>query len=82
MSNRIAFVMAVVFAPLMALAAQPLADHVPADAMVYVGWRGSADLGPEYAQSNLKAVLDDSQVADFIDRFLPEVIDKLGQMPN
>jgi prepilin-type processing-associated H-X9-DG protein len=80
MSNRIAFVMAVVFAPLMALAAQPLADHVPADAMIYVGWRGSADLGPEYAQSNLKAVLDDSQVADFIDRFLPEVIDKIGQM--
>jgi prepilin-type processing-associated H-X9-DG protein len=79
MSARIAFVFAAILAPLIA-AAQPLADHVPADAMIYVGWRGSADLGPDYAQSNLKAVLDDSQVADFIDRFLPAVMDKVSQL--
>ena len=79
MSNRIAFVLAVIFAPLLA-AGQPLADRVPADAMVYVGWRGSVEPGPGYAQSNLKAVLDDSQIPEFIDRFLPEVIDKVSQM--
>jgi len=26
--------------------AQALADRVPADAVLYVGWRGSADMGP------------------------------------
>lgn len=79
MPTRLAFVFAILAAPLFALA-QPLADHVPADAMIYVGWRGSADLGPGYAQSNLKAVMDDTQIQDFIDRFLPEVIDKVSQM--
>lgn len=79
MSNRVAFIFAIVLVPLIA-AAQPLADHVPADAMVYVGWRGAADLGPGYAQSNLKAVMDDSSFPDFLDRFLPEVIDKVSQM--
>ena len=79
MSTRLAFVFAILAAPLIA-AAQPLADRVPADAMIYVGWRGSADLGPGYPQSNLKAVMDDTQIQDFIDRFLPEVIDKASQM--
>jgi prepilin-type processing-associated H-X9-DG protein len=80
MSSRLAVVLIVLFAPVIALAQSPLADRVPADAIVYVGWRGSADPGPGYPQSNLKAVLDDSNVPDFVDRFLPEVIDKLGQM--
>lgn len=77
MSNRFSFLVAVLIAPLMA-AAQPLAEHVPADAMIYIGWRGAADLGPGYPQSNLKAVMDDSSFPDFIDRFLPEVIDKVS----
>lgn len=80
MSCRFAVVLAVLVAPVIALAqARPLADRVPADAMIYVGWRGSADPGPGYPQSNLKAVLDDSNVPDFVDRFLPELVDKLGQ---
>ncbi|HEY2586912.1 MAG TPA: H-X9-DG-CTERM domain-containing protein [Tepidisphaeraceae bacterium] len=79
MSSRLAAVLVVLFAPVIARA-QPLADRVPANAIVYIGWRGSADLGPGYPESNLKAVLDDSNVPDFVDRFLPEVIDKLGQM--
>jgi prepilin-type processing-associated H-X9-DG protein len=79
MSARLSFILAVLVFPLLA-AAQPLADRVPADAMIYVGWRGSADLGPGYPQSNLKAVMDDTQIQDFIDRFLPEVIDKASQM--
>src|SRR5947209_2553065 len=80
MASRLAAVLFLFVVPVLAWAQSPLADRVPADAIVYVGWRGSADLGPGYPQSNLKAVLDDSNVPEFIDRFLPEVIDKLGQM--
>jgi prepilin-type processing-associated H-X9-DG protein len=80
MASRLAAVLVLFFAPALLWAEPPLADRVPADAIIYFGWRGSADLGPAYPQSNLKAVLDDSDVPEFIDRFLPEVIDKLGQM--
>ena len=60
--------------------AQPLIDHVPADAMAYIGWRGSDDLGPGYDQSNLKAVMNDSNIPQFVDQFLPAAMDKIGQM--
>lgn len=36
--------------------AQPLADQVPGDALVYVGWRGADDPGLGYVGSNLWAV--------------------------
>ena len=78
MSSRITVLLALLIAPVLA-SAQPLADHVPSDAIIYVGWRGSADLGPGYAGSNLKALLDDSQMSQFIDEFLPAVLDKLGR---
>src|SRR3954464_3277065 len=38
--------------------AQPLADRVPADALLYVGWAGSEHLAPAYAQSHLKGLID------------------------
>lgn len=79
MITRLTFLMGILLAPLLATA-QPLADRVPADSMIYVGWQGSADLGPGYAQSNLKAVLDDSNIPEFLDKFLPEVLDKVGQI--
>lgn len=59
---------------------QALADRVPGDAMIYVGWRGADDLGPGYDQSNLKAVLADSEVPQFINDFLPALMDKVGQL--
>ena len=37
--------------------AQPLADRVPADALLYFGWSGSENIGATYDQSRLKAVL-------------------------
>ncbi len=36
--------------------AQPLADQVPGDALVYVGWRGADDPDSGYAGSNLEAL--------------------------
>lgn len=59
--------------------AQPLADRVPADAIVYVGWSGSRDMGPGYAGSHLKAVLDQSDIPEFVNEFLPAVMKRIGQ---
>ena len=42
--------------------AQPLADKVPANSLIYFGWRGSDDLGPGYAESHTKAILDQSNL--------------------
>jgi len=59
-------------------AAQPLADRLPEDALIYIGWRGSQDLGPGYAQSHLKAVLDDSGLPRLFDEFLPRLMQMAG----
>lgn len=40
------------------LFAQTLSERVPADAVLYVGWKGSDALGAPYEQSHLKAILD------------------------
>jgi prepilin-type processing-associated H-X9-DG protein len=78
MLTRIAAVVALLVATAL-VRGQALADRVPGDAMVYVGWRGVADLGPGYPQSNLKAVLEDCDVRQFIDEFLPAVMDRIGR---
>ncbi len=69
---------AITLAPVLAFG-QALADRVPADATIYLGWRGAADLGPGFSQSNLKAVLDESQIREFIDDFLPKAIERIGR---
>ena len=40
------------------LHAQPLADRVPAGALIYVGWGGTQGASSAFAQSRLKAVLE------------------------
>ncbi len=37
--------------------AQPLADRVPGDALLYVGWAGTQQLGEAYEKSHFKAVM-------------------------
>lgn len=59
--------------------AQAMADRVPADAMIYVGWNGSRDMGPSYAGSHLKAVLDASDVPELFNQFLPAVMNRIGK---
>lgn len=54
--------------------AQTLSDRVPADAMVYVGWRGTLDLGPNYAGSHAAAIAKQSSVTRVIDESLPELV--------
>lgn len=58
---------------------QALADHVPADAIIYVGWRGENSLGPGFEGSNFKKVLDQSQIPQFIDEFLPALADRVAK---
>jgi hypothetical protein len=60
------------------LRAQPLAELVPADAVLYAGWRGADDPGEAYDGSNLKALRDATdlplaltQILDLIERANP-----------
>jgi prepilin-type processing-associated H-X9-DG protein len=59
-------------------AGQPLADHVPQDALIYVGWAGAEHLGPGFEQSNLKAFLDASSIRELINESLPRLFENLG----
>jgi prepilin-type processing-associated H-X9-DG protein len=59
--------------------AQPMADRVPADAIVYLGWQGSEALGTPYQQSHLKAVIDSTNLPQLFTEFLPRVIERLGK---
>src|SRR5687767_14299110 len=58
--------------------AQPLAEHVPQDALVYIGWAGADHLGPAYQQSNLKAFLDASNIPELVNESLPRLLENLG----
>lgn len=62
-----------------AASAQPLADRIPQDALLYVGWRGADHLGPQYEGSHLKAVLDASDFRRLIDESVPRLMQKLGR---
>ena len=59
--------------------AQPLADRVPADAALYIGWQGSQTMPPAYANSHLKAVVDASNFGALITDFAPRLIQRFGQ---
>lgn len=59
-----------------ALAAPPLADRIPGDALVYVGWSGSQSLPAGYEGSHLKAVLDDSALPQLFETLLPQLMAK------
>ena len=60
-------------------AAPPLADRVPADALVYLGWTG-ADGCPGYGSSHLKAVVDASAVPQLGSGFLPQLVRRLARL--
>lgn len=53
--------------------AQPLAERVPADAIVYFGWRGTADPGKAYDGSRWQAIAAQSQFNKLIDDTLPAI---------
>ncbi|MCC5829416.1 MAG: hypothetical protein JJU36_08210 [Phycisphaeraceae bacterium] len=57
--------------------AQPLADRVPSDALIYVAWTGSKNLGPGYEQSHLKQLLDQSGFRQIAGELMPELFSEL-----
>ena len=62
-----------------ASAAPPVADHVPGDALVYLGWTGS-DGCPGYDGSHLKAVLGESTIPQLFTSFVPQVVRRVGRL--
>lgn len=68
----------VIFAVSFVAFGQPLVDRIPQDAVVYIGWSGSESMGPLYAESHLKAVIDASNIRELIDQSIPRLLENLG----
>jgi hypothetical protein len=60
-------------------AAPPLADRIPGDAMLYVGWAGTDALAGKYDKSHLKPVMDASAMPQFFADCVPKLIDRVAQ---
>lgn len=56
--------------------AQALAERVPDNALVYMGWQGTEKLKPQYEASHLKAVMDASTMRKFFGESLPKILDR------
>ena len=54
--------------------AQTLIDQVPASSALYVGWRGSNDMGPGYEGSNLQGMLKEIGLLEAV----PELVELLA----
>lgn len=59
-------------------AAQPMIDQVPSSAALYVGWRGTTDMGPGYEGSNLQGVLKEVGLLEAVPEVM-ELLDQLGE---
>ena len=57
----------------------PLADKVPSDALVYVGWCGAEKAGELYDGSHAQALLRASEFPAVFDRVVPVLLDRLGR---
>ena len=79
MRMTLAGVLVVVQMAVTSVLAQPLAERVPADALIYVGWRGVDSLGPGYDGSHLQAVLEACRSDGVLDQFVPQLIERLAQ---
>ncbi len=59
--------------------AQPMADRIPQDALLYIGWAGAQHMPAGYADSHLKGALEASEFPKLIEQSLPALMKKLGQ---
>ncbi|HSI32017.1 MAG TPA: DUF3352 domain-containing protein, partial [Tepidisphaeraceae bacterium] len=59
--------------------AQPLADRVPGDALMYVAWGGAEKGGPGFAGSHLEGFLKDSDVPKLVNETIPAFLQMIGQ---
>lgn len=56
---------------------QALADRVPADAVLYVGWSGSDAMTGDYARSNLKKLVDQTSFQQNMENLIPLALARL-----
>src|SRR5262249_41806474 len=61
------------------LLAQPLADRVPADAIIYVGWRGGGQLRPQYDGADPPAGLQTPACPAAWEKLRPQIISKITE---
>ena len=66
------------FAATPAARGQPLADKVPADAILYAGWLGYDAKGPGYQGSHLQAVAEAAQFQQLVDETFPKLLQKIA----
>lgn len=59
--------------------AASLADQVPDDAIVYLSWSGSNNLGPDYAGSHMAAITKDSGLPKVFTEYVPGLLNTIGQ---
>lgn len=76
MRRLISFVLVTCWATI--ATAQPLADRVPADALVYFGWSGTNDV-PGYSGSHFEAVLKESNIPAIFKQVMPAAIVRIGR---
>ncbi|MGH7213984.1 MAG: hypothetical protein ACREIT_04405 [Tepidisphaeraceae bacterium] len=69
---------AIVAAPVV-VAAQPLAERVPGDAVVYLAWQGYGSVGKEFEKSRLRAVVAEVNFRTMWDEYIPKMIAKIGE---
>jgi len=72
-----AAIVSVMICPALCLA-QALADRIPGDAILYIGWQGTDAPGAGYDGSHLQALLDASQMRQFLSESLPKLIDHVA----
>ncbi len=58
--------------------AQVLADKVPNDSLITIAFRGSENLGPDYAASNLKGTLEATHINDLLAKYIPMLTELIG----
>ncbi|HWE04904.1 MAG TPA: DUF3352 domain-containing protein [Tepidisphaeraceae bacterium] len=74
---RLVTLLAIFAAPAL-VRGQALADRLPADTILYVGWAGVEKPAPGFKGSNLEAVLADSNLSEVFNEFLPKALDRIA----
>ncbi|MGA2499642.1 MAG: hypothetical protein ABSH20_18045 [Tepidisphaeraceae bacterium] len=78
MRRLLALGLAIALFPVLVMA-QPLADRVPANAILMVSWQGTEHMPQAYERSHLKRFLDASAFRQVFDDYIPRLIERVGQ---
>src|SRR5688500_7282779 len=78
MFKRFACLVFVLLFPLTATA-QPLGENVPDDALIYIAWRGSDEMGRGYEGSHVKAIIEASNLREVFNDFLPKFMERMAK---